>query len=96
MRKSIALTGVFLIVVGSVFLVFGIWYALTYGVPQDLSVRDILLPELSGNLFWLLGVSSAAIVLGIVFLLWAIKFRDPLEKQKKYEWLKCSELSKLF
>lgn len=75
-RKSIAFSGIFLIVVGSLSLAFGLWYAWMNGISANISIRDILLPELSGNLLWLLSVSCSAIVLGIIFLLWAYKLRN--------------------
>jgi len=76
MRRSIALAGMFLIVAGSMFLIFGISYALMYGVSADIPLWNLLFPGSGGDLFSLLSLSSSAIVLGIVFLLWAYKFRN--------------------
>jgi len=75
-RRSITFSGIFLIATGSISLAFGLWYAWTNGISTDLSIRDVLLPELSGNLLWLISVSYSTIVLGIIFILWAHKLRN--------------------
>jgi len=82
MRKSIALAGVFLIVVGSISLIFGMWHAWTYGVSADIPLWNLLFPEAGGDLFSLVSLSSSAIVLGIVFLLWAYKLQNQLKDEK--------------
>lgn len=75
-RRSIAFSGVFLVVVGSVFLAFGLWYVWTSGFSNGLTARDIMVPEFSGNLFWLISVSSSTIMLGIIFIWWAYRLRN--------------------
>jgi len=75
-KRSIFFFGIFLIAVGSISLAFGLWYAYTNGISPNLSISDILLPELSGNLLWLISVSCSTIVLGIIFLLWAYKLKN--------------------
>lgn len=70
-RKSVAYSGGFLIVLGSISLVFGLWYALIFGITLD--IRYFISPELSGDLLWLISVSCSMIVLGIIFILWAYK-----------------------
>jgi len=81
MRRSIALAGIFLIAAGSIFLIFGMWYASTYGVSADISLWNLLFPEAGGNLFSLISLSSSAIVLGVIFILWAYKLK-PIKEQK--------------
>jgi len=76
MRRSIAAAGVFLIMVGSIFLIFGMYYAWTYGVSADIPLWNLLFPEAGGNIFSLMSLSSSSIVLGIVFLLWALRLRN--------------------
>jgi len=80
MRKSIAFAGVFLIVIGSIFLIFGLWHALTYGVSADIPLWNLLFPEAGYDLFSLMSLSSSAIALGIVFLLWAYKLRKQIKE----------------
>jgi len=75
MRRAIAIAGIFLIVVGSIFLIFGMWCAWTYGVSADIPLWNLLFPEAGGDLFSLLSLSSSVIVLGIIFLAWAYKLR---------------------
>lgn len=82
MRRSIAWAGAFLILVGSIFLAFGIWYALMYGVSAEVSSWNLLFPEFAGDLLSLISLSSAAIVLGVIFLLMAYKFPKEERKQK--------------
>jgi len=82
MRRSVALAGIFLIVVGSIFLILGIWYASTYGVSKDIPLWNLLFPEAGGDLFSLISLSSSAVVLGVIFLLWAYKLRNHLERRK--------------
>lgn len=68
-RKSVAYSGVFLIALGSVSLVFELWYALIFGITLD--IRYFIRPELSGDLLWLISVSLTMIVLGIIFIFFA-------------------------
>ena len=78
-RRSIAIAGVFLIVVGSIFLIFAILYALIYGISVDVSVKKLLFPEWAGDLLSLISGGCSMIVLGVIFVLWAHK----LSKQSK-------------
>ncbi len=71
--RSIAIAGIFLIVVGSIFLIFGLWYAWLYGISTDMSIQDLLFPEFSGNLLWLISLDCSTIVLGFIFVRWAYK-----------------------
>lgn len=79
MRRSIAVAGTSLIVVGSIFLIFGLWYAWMYGISTDKSIRNLFFPEWAGDLLSLIGGGCSMIVLGIIFVLWAYK----LSKQSK-------------
>lgn len=81
-RKSILIAGIFLAVVGSIFLIFGLWYAWMYGISSDIPIEHLLFPEVSGNLLWLISVSCAMVVLGIIFILWAYKLKWP-EKEER-------------
>jgi len=81
-RKSILIAGIFLVVVGSIFLIFGLWYAWMYGISSDIPIEHLLFPEVSGNLLWLISVSCAMVVLGIIFILSAYKLKW-LEKEER-------------
>jgi len=72
-RRAIVSSGVFLFVVGSIFHVFGMWHAWMYEVSSDIPLWNLLYPEAGGGLLSLMGLSSSAIVSGIIFLLWAYK-----------------------
>jgi len=78
-RRSIAIAGVFLIAVGSIFLIFGILYALMYGISADMSVRKILFPEWAADLLSLISGGCSMIALGIIFVLWANKLPKQLK-----------------
>lgn len=77
-RKSIAFSGVFLILTGLLCLVLGLWCFWTSGFSTDFSVGggDVLMPELSGNILWFISVSCTTIVLGIVFVVWTYMLRS--------------------
>lgn len=81
-RKPIIAAGVFLVVLGVAFLGIEIWYACRYGFPHEISARDLLLPELSGDVLWLISVSCATIVLGLFFLLWAHRIPKNVETER--------------
>jgi hypothetical protein len=70
-RRSIAIAGVFLIAVGSIFVIFGIWYAWMYGIASDIPIWYYLFPEWAGDLLSLIAGGCSMMVLGTIFILWA-------------------------
>jgi len=75
-RKPIAIAGVFLTVIGSIFLVFGLWYAWMYGISKDIPVKHLLFPEWAADLLSLIAGGCSMIVLGAIFILWAHKLSN--------------------
>jgi len=73
-RRRIAISGIFLTVIGSIFFTFGLWYAWTYGIDRTVSPWDVLVPYFGENLLSLIVLSGSTTVLGIIFILWAYKF----------------------
>lgn len=71
MRKAVAISGVFLVIVGSVSLLFGIWYASTQGASVDIPREHLLVPAFGTDLLSLLTLSASIIALGAFFTLWA-------------------------
>jgi len=70
-KKSVAYSGILLVTLGSISLVFELWYALVFGIILD--IQYFTRPELSGDLLWLISVSCSMVVLGSIFILWAYK-----------------------
>jgi len=83
MRRSIAVAGIFLIMVGSTFLVFGLWYAWMYGISTDIPIWTLLFSEGAHDLLSLISVSCSTIVLGIIFVLWAYKLSKQLKNKNR-------------
>lgn len=82
MRRSIALSGIFLVAVGSIFLGYGMCHVWVHGVSADESVWNILLPKFEGDLLSLISLSSTVMVLGTIFLLWAYRLEDRPKDRK--------------
>ena len=81
-RRSIAIVEIFLIVVGLVFLVFGILNTETYGISLEKELPDWwgLRPD---SVLLLIVGSCLVLTLGIIFLLWAYRLPDQSKKRTK-------------
>jgi hypothetical protein len=83
MRKSVAVAGIFLIVVGSIFLISGTWYAWMYGIDTNIRIWSLLFSGAGGDLLSFISLSSSLIVLGIIFVVWAYNLSDRFRDSKK-------------
>ncbi|MFQ6087018.1 MAG: hypothetical protein ACE5OV_03250 [Candidatus Bathyarchaeia archaeon] len=82
MKRPIAAAGIFLTVVGSLFLILGTWYAWMYGNATNIRIWSLLFPGAGGDLLSFISLSSSMIVLGIIFIVWAYKLPNQFRNRK--------------